>query len=271
MVMEKRKSRMKKGEETGGAALPESKLAARFQMTLILAGTMLAGFLASKILLELRLHAILVRYPLAVVFSYLAFVGLVKLWLITLARTRAKNKGSSSGSLSNILDVQSSGGGSGSGRVFQGGGGNFGGGGASAGFNAGMGNPVPPVLQSSTQSLGGKSGGKFRGFSGIDIDDGGVILIVIAVVAVIVFGAGAYLVYQAPVILSEALGQVLLAGGLMKSSQKMSHPDWIGSVIHATWIPFAVVLTAVTALGYTIHVKCPQAITLVQAIRECVR
>lgn len=45
----------------------------RFHMALILVGTFLSGLLASKVLLESGIGAMAVRYPLAVLVSYLAF------------------------------------------------------------------------------------------------------------------------------------------------------------------------------------------------------
>ncbi len=53
----------------------------RFHMALILVGTVLSGLLASKTLLESGVAAMVVRYPLAVLLSYLAFFLFVKIWL----------------------------------------------------------------------------------------------------------------------------------------------------------------------------------------------
>ncbi len=266
------KSSIRKGgnQTSEDDVLPEGKGAVRFQMALVLGATALTGVLVSKVLMALQVHAMLLRYPLAVVLSYLAFAGFVKLWLVYLRRITRKGTTSSGGSIGNVIDLPGPGSGSGVSGVFRGAGGNFGGGGASASFNAGMGDPVSPVLNSSSRPLLGKVGGKI-GSGLFDVDDDGVILIAVAVVIIVVFGAGAYLVYQAPVILSEALGQVILAGGLIKSSNTMAHPDWFGKVIHATWIPFAATLGVITGLAYVLHAKCPHAHTLFQAIHDCVR
>jgi hypothetical protein len=50
-------------------------------MSLILIGTALVGLLASKLLLLSHVTSMVLRYPLAVVISYLAFSGFIKLWL----------------------------------------------------------------------------------------------------------------------------------------------------------------------------------------------
>ncbi len=59
----------------------------RFQMALIVAFTGLAGLLASAVMLRLGLHSMALRYPLATVLAYAAFLGLLWLWM----RTRAED------------------------------------------------------------------------------------------------------------------------------------------------------------------------------------
>lgn len=54
----------------------------RFHMSLILTATALSGLLATKVLLLLNVKEMLIRYPLAVVFSYLVFFALIKIWLL---------------------------------------------------------------------------------------------------------------------------------------------------------------------------------------------
>jgi hypothetical protein len=52
----------------------------RLHMTIIVLATAGSGLLASKILLEVGLTNILVRYPLSVVGAHLAFLGFARLW-----------------------------------------------------------------------------------------------------------------------------------------------------------------------------------------------
>jgi hypothetical protein len=59
----------------------EERLFLRFHLSLILIGTALVGLLASKILLIAHVDNIVIRYPVAVIVSYLCFFGFMKLWL----------------------------------------------------------------------------------------------------------------------------------------------------------------------------------------------
>jgi len=104
-------------------------------MSLILIATALSGLLATKVLLLLNVKEMLVRYPLAVIFSYLVFFVLIKIWLWYVSFSASGRENST---VENVLDAigdvpvdfPSGGGGS-----FGFGGGSSGGGGASASFD----------------------------------------------------------------------------------------------------------------------------------------
>src|SRR5919107_4181948 len=53
----------------------------RVQMSLILAATGAAGFVASFAMLHLGVWRMWIRYPLAVLFAYAAFIVLLRVWL----------------------------------------------------------------------------------------------------------------------------------------------------------------------------------------------
>src|SRR5947209_3653015 len=53
----------------------------RFHMSLILTAVIASGVLTSKGLLELGLHSLRLRYPVAVLASYLVFLLLVRVWI----------------------------------------------------------------------------------------------------------------------------------------------------------------------------------------------
>jgi hypothetical protein len=236
-----------------------SKLKRRFSlrlhMTLILLATAMAGVVASKLLLIAGLENPAIRYPLTVIFAYGVFFIAIKFWLWIVIGSAAAQTSISGASMPDISstplpDDASS---AVSDVAFSGGGGKFSGGGASGSF----GEPVTPP------SGGSMSGGSSSGGSGsfdIDLDDGiGVIivLILLALLLIAVFGVGAYLIYQAPAILSEIAFDSVLAVSLVRKSKKMQDPDWIGSVFKATWKQFAIILLFALIAGIAIHVIFP--------------
>lgn len=91
------------------------------------------------------------------------------------------------------------------------------------------------------------------------------------ILLVVIFGAGAYLVYQAPVILSEAAFEALLASGLVKASNKMHGVGWMGSVFKATRIPFLVLLVMTVVFGLVVSHYCPEATRLADIFGDCGR
>jgi hypothetical protein len=86
------------------------------------------------------------------------------------------------------------------------------------------------------------------------------IMIVIGIIALVIGGAF-FIISMGPEILIEAAFNALLAGGLIKSGAKVSDPDWIGSVIKGTWLPFAIVLAAAWIFVGVAAVLTPQAHT----------
>ncbi len=161
--------------------------------------------------------------------------------------------------MSNLLSIPDV---SGSGSIsapsdgFSGGGGGLsGGGGASVSDDAAA--PVvravllqqqavtPMGLGGTTSSVGG--GGK----------DGGL-------------GAGIYLVYDAPDILSDAAMQMVLATGLWHGSRQLVTGSWMGGVAKKTWIPFLIVLLMAILAGSVAGRLCPQGHKLSEIWAQCV-
>jgi len=258
----------------------------RLHMGLMLGGVILSGVWASVLLRWAGLPNPALRYPLAVVVSYLVFFGLVRLWLLYVERTSPGGRQSRGLDLSGIGSTGSTswGGSSGSSGSAGGGlggrGGGFGGGGASTGFEEANAAPQPVVLPLSSSSPaarpsgGGHSGGSGHsgrsGGSGGGGGDGLGILIALAVLVAAICGAGIYLVYQAPAILSEAAFHAALLPGLVKVARGAHDESWERSVLGSTWIPFTLVLALAAILGGVIRHNCPEAATLHQALSDCV-
>jgi hypothetical protein len=262
--------RIEKAQKTFMRRL-QARFFLRFHMSLILLATALSGVLSSKLLLLLDINFLMLRYPLAVLFAYLAFFCFVKLWLLYLTRGRTKASGSSGGDLLSDLPDLSGGSGSGGGSIsISGGGGSSGGGGASGFFEA----PVPntqAVVMPTGGSSGSSSGGFFDslgdGLSGL-FDDDGIVLIALGLLLAATIGGAGYLIWIAPPILSEAAFDVLLGTSLLKSYRRMNQPDWMGSVFKDTYKPFLVVLVVAFIAAWMIHHHDPNLTRLSDLFRR---
>jgi hypothetical protein len=231
----------------------------RFHMGLILAAVIASGVLASKLLLDFRVHSMRVRYPVAILGSYLVFLLLVRVWIWYVSRTKSA-AGVSSGFGSGNLDG-SLGGGGGSGP-FRFGGGSSGGAGASDSWGEAV-----PVRASAASTGSGSGGSRFNfGLDSLDIDDDFVILLLLALLVVSIVIAGGYLIYAAPSILPEAAWQAVLASTLTKVTKRVDHDNWVRTVLRASAIPFIAVLLFAGALGWAAHHHCPNAVKLHEAL-----
>jgi hypothetical protein len=224
-------------------------------MFVIVGGTVAVGLLVTKILLITHEHNLAFRYGVAVVVSFLAFLGFIKLWLfyVGLCVTRKKSSGGG-GDWLDAVDLDFDGiSGDGGPQIETGSGSSFGGAGAGGSWGE-------PAKSSSS------------GFNLPDICDsddlGIVILVALLVLAIVV--AAVYVIWAAPAILSEAAFEGVLAAALTRRARKISHGTWEGSVFRATAIPFAAVLIFAVALGVYAQKRCPSAMRLREAI-HCVR
>jgi hypothetical protein len=247
----------------------------RFHMSLILSGSFVFGMLASKGLLLLGVNRMVIRYPIAVVCSYLAFFGFIKLWLAYVSSS-AHRKGfaeTAADGLGNVgLPLPSSGGPSNIPKPFTGQGGRFGGGGASCFFEESPAETLSQTASSTVSGAGESVGGKAVDVAGgavSDIfDEAGKVLVILGVLLAVILGAGIYLVYQAPLILTDAAFNFLLATSLARKTRKIDSPDWMGSVFRATVWPFVIVIVVSVALAYVAQSAVPHATKLSEVIRH---
>lgn len=248
----------------------------RIHMCAILLATVASGALASKLLLMVQVENLAVRYPLAVLFSYLVFFASIKLWLIYVTPSTDSKSGSNYMDLLDVPVNLSSGNSCSSGAVpVHGGGGEFSGGGASGSFDTDTATESLAAVAVSDASSGagiGEGVGDAVGGVGDALgDEGGLAIIVViallAIVLVAVLGASAYVIYQAPAILSEVALQGVLAASLSKRTKAMAQGDWVGSVLKTTWKPFACTLLAALMCGVVLHVYFPTAVRLADVFR----
>jgi hypothetical protein len=227
----------------------------RVHMGLILAAVIASGVLTSRLLLELHVHSMRLRYPLAILGSYLVFFLLVRMWIWYVCRRKMRLA-----ALGNIdtgsIDIGSGGGSSSPSVRF--GGGSSGGAGASDVWGGPATSNLAPVSQ------GGSHSGGSSWNCDIDLDDDWlVVILVVALVAAIVVAAG-YLIYVAPTVLPEAAWQAGLASTLTRVTTRVDHDNWVTSLLRASAITFAVVFLLAGAVGWVAHHHCPHAVKLIE-------
>ena len=143
-------------------------------------------------------------------------------------------------------------------------GGEFGGGGASGAWTeaGGEAETASAVGETATEAVGGAVSGL--------ADEGGIILIPLILFLIVLFGGGIYLIFEAPVIISEAAFELILATTLIKKARSIDSPNWIGSVFRATWPAFALTLVITVIAGWALMTYCPQANEITAVFRYCI-
>lgn len=243
----------------------------RFHMVAILSATACSGFMASKLLLTVGLKSTLVRYPLSVLIAYLFFFLCIKLWLLYVMPDKKPGR-SRSGDWFDIPDLSGTGG---SGITdFHSGGGQFGGAGASSAFEVNAaeaaispGEAVGETASGATEGIG-SAVGEAAGALG---DEGGLAAVVVGVVLLAliatILGSAGYLLYEAPVILSETAFEGLLAASLIRGTRNISSGDWVGSIFRSTWKPLIFTLIMAMIAGGVLHHYFPEAKRLSDVFR----
>jgi len=234
----------------------ERRYSPRLHMSLILAASGFVSMVVSWAMLAGGVDSMLVRYPVAISFSYGMFLLGVWIWLQLMGLREGLG----------ILDGPSGDvGGYNTGRIVtdaRGGGGTFDGGGASTAW-AESESAVPARIVSASPRSGSGSG---SGFS-FDLDGDGLVLVLLALALVAaVFFCSGYLVFYAPDVLAEAAFGAALTGTLAKTAAKQSRDGWVSGVVRKTWWPYAVILVLALAFaGFAAH-HFPQAKTFKQAV-----
>lgn len=227
----------------------------RFHMFLITAAMLMSGVVLSKVMWLLGVRSLLFRYPIAVLASYAIFFVLLRIWLYYVSMQDSEEAEDTDGRVGSLarmddtpdIDLLDSG----LGEDAVGAGIDVIGGGVRHGSQA--------VSKASKFELG-------------DLKDGdgeGLVLILLLAVLVAIFGSSLYLIWEAPTLLTEVAVQMVLATSLRRATKQMSAPDWAGSVLGKTWIPFAIVfaLTIIFALAASYY--CPTATRMTDVIHSC--
>ena len=239
----------------------------RFHMSLILASSALAAMLANWLMLHGGVHAMWLRYPLAVSIAYLVFLAGVRLWLQYMGLMRSSDTQSSLVENLDVPDISLGGGGA---KVelpeaLPRGGGQFGGGGAHGSWTEA--NPARAFAATSRtgDSPSAGIGAELGNFA--DLDGEGLVLLLLALLLIAsLFLLSGYVIWFAPDILGEAAIGALLAGGLAKPAKRQDNDGWVAGVVKKTWWPFAIVLVLSLAFAAYAATHYPEAKTFRQAV-----
>lgn len=216
----------------------------RGQLALLVAGAGLAGFLTSVMLLRAGLDQMALRYPAAALAAYLAFLGLLRLWI-------AWQRGQWSPDVDVLTDTRGT-----SGiendvardLTFGGRSGGAGGGARWDGHAHGLvARPAP------ARSSGGGGGGV-----DLDLDEGWWLVLA----AVLVLGgalAVVYVIYIAPVLLAEVALDAAVVTTMYKRLKPHDLQHWSVGVIRQTWIPALILVLCLAGAGFALQQVAPDA------------
>jgi hypothetical protein len=206
----------------------------RLEMLLTILVTGAVGFVTSLGLLIYDVRTIWLRYGIAVVVAYGAFLLMLWAWLRSghaeepeLDAWDAYDLADAAGDAVDSL------------RGFSGGGGEFGGAGASSTFDA-------PTVKGASASLD------------LDLDDLFWVVLVLAALGSALLAVG-WVVWTAPALLAELAVDAALVAGLYRRLRRSSGGHWLGTAVGRTWIPFTVVFVTVVAAGWLFQVRYPEA------------
>ena len=248
----------------------------RVQMMIILLLTGCAGFLSSFLMLHSGIAQMWMRFPLAILAAYVAFLLLLRLWI---AIHSPRDNFDLNSDLSLPIGNLSGGGNSADADFSFGGGGDFGGAGAGGGWDGGD-SPSPTVPTVSTAStvsavsLSSSSGGRSGGSSALDGisldgDSEGIGLIILAVAAVIAgFIATLYVVYIAPALLAEILVDAVLLRGLHKRVKNIERKHWLQTAVRQTLLPAILCAIFFAVAGGLLQIAVPDANSIGEVWRE---
>jgi hypothetical protein len=239
----------------------------RLTILIVLALAGGAAFLTSFAGLAAGIDSMAIRYALASIAGYLAFVALIRCWIAI--RRGSQPEGDANLDIVNpfdvldVADLAARGARRGAQAVKGFAGGRSGGGGGGGHW---LSEPVEravslPVRASSSSSSSG-AGDVIEGLGGsLDLDDGAVVVfIVIAIVAAL---GGivciAYVIYIAPLLLAEVALDAALVSAAYRRLRKEDVGHWTGAVFRRTWIPATILVLFMFVTGFAAQSIAPEA------------
>jgi hypothetical protein len=229
------------------------------------------GFLASYLLLHAGVTAMAVRYPLAVGLAYLVFLGRVALWLRR-HRLRTRVRQRERGGVDVDLDVfhvpvgQLWSGSAAPEPDFAG----FGGGGGFSGGGGGTSWGDGPASLSHFTDAGSAHGGSAGGGIdfGLDLDEGALWLIPVAIIGAVALGVVVYVVYLAPALFAELLLDAGLAAGLYRRLMRTERRPWLRTAVRSTIVPACFVAALLGIAGAIMQGVYPDAVSIGPVVKH---
>ena len=239
------------------------RVSPRLHMLVLVCVTAVAGFAASYLLLQAGLTAMALRYPLAVGIAYIAFLGLVRVWL---RRFRLRRRGRDAfevdelsieefftpepASEPQLVERTSESAGA-------------------EGEEASWGDA--PSSLDPTDAAASPGGGGWSGSGGgwdLDLDEGALWFIPVVLVGTIAFGVVAYMVMLAPTLLAELLLDVGLAAGLYRRLVRAERRSWLTTAVRSTIIPACFTAALLAAAGAVMQRVAPDAVSIGGVVRQ---
>lgn len=220
----------------------------RVQMGLIVALTGATGLLVSYLLLSAGLDSMAMRYPLAVLGAYAAFLALVWLWLRTFSQDYSDLP---LGDLPTPeMPVP--------GQVFSsGGGGDFGGGGASASFDdVGLPDSSEPLDAAGEVITGAAQAEELA------------IPLIVVILAIGLAIASFYVIYIAPLLFAEVLVDGAISYALYRHLRGEDSHHWLMTAIRRSILPFLATAVFVSIVGAFMSVYAPGARSIGEVTRH---
>lgn len=211
----------------------------RFAMFVILSAAGLSGFLASYGLLQAGMQSMGLRYPLAVLVGYGAFLVGIRVWL-AVRRTDLQLD------LPDPVDAGVSAGGDWAPvepTISFGGGGGFSGGGAGGSIDPVGGSGSLPEL-STAPDIGGIE-------AAADLDELGVVVLAIVAVAFVIAGLVGTIsvIVAAPSLLAEVLVDAVIAGTAYRHLRHLTKGHWLKGTVRRTWKSVVALVVTLSVVG----------------------
>lgn len=214
----------------------------RVELSLIIGLSGIAAFLISFSLLRAGLDSMALRYGLAGAAGYLAFLGLIAVWIAWKRHGFEPDLDLEGGHhLLDGIDVGSNVFGVRGPTSFDGG--RSGGGGASGSW------------------MESRSGGAGGGGSSWGDELGDSLGLVIVIIAAVIGGllAIGYVVYLAPVLLAEVLVDAVIIAAISRRVAAADRRDWTATVLRRTWFPALTLIAILVAGGWALQKLAPEA------------